>query len=125
MIGEAEGQLVERLREERQPVVPTEAEVVAGPHLWFLVCGNLDVYPNVVDMNMTTPWRLGNLESDGIEAVLNAFTEDRTPGQQTMRTVPVGELASRYGNLQSCRLYCEVDLKSLWLAKHLENALAR
>lgn len=120
-LGEAEGALVERLSEEQLPIVTPESEVIAGPHLWFFVCGNLDVYPNVVGMNLVPAWRLGNLEHDGGASVLSAFERETTPGLQALRTVPVGELARRFGNSHSRRLYREEDLKSLWLARFLEE----
>lgn len=117
-LGVTEGELTRRLWGEEQPLAPTEREVLAHP-LWFFVCSDLEVYPNVADL--TRPWRLGNLATDGGAAVLAAFVENRTPGLRALRTVPVGELARRFGDPSSRKLYLEPDLKTLWLAKYLEQ----
>lgn len=120
-LGEAEDELVARLRERQQPVAPPGSDIIAGPQLWFLVCGNLDVYANVTAMNLTPPWCLGNLDRDGVAAVVAAFEGETTPGLQALRTIPTGQLAERFGDPRSRRLYREDDLQSLWLARYLEQ----
>lgn len=72
------------------------------------VNANFDVYPNIAEP--AEWWRLGNLKTDGVDAVLRAYRDEATPGMQANRTVPVSELAGRYGNPQSRKLYHKGDL---------------
>lgn len=73
----------------------------------FFVDRNFDVYPNI-----TAPapfWRLGNLKTDGAEAVLEAYAKDKSVAQQTRATVPLCELAKAHGDPQSQRLFSKGD----------------
>ena len=117
-LGEAEGALIERLLHDQRPIAPTEADVFSRP-LWLLICGNEDVYANVGEM--TPPWRLGNLREEGAGRIIAALEEDRPPGLQALRTVPVAQLAAQFGDRSSRRLYVESDLKSKLLRSHLNQ----
>lgn len=115
-LGEAEGVLVERFLRDERPVAPTEADVFADP-LWLFICRDDNVYANIGEL--TPPWRLGNLAEDGAEGIIVALEEDRPPALQALRTVAVAELAARFGDRSSRRLYAESDLKSKLLRSHL------
>lgn len=67
-----------------------------------------DVYPNIAE---PAPWwRLGNLKTDGPDAILRALGADATPGMVANRSVPISELAKRYGDPSSEKLYIRDDL---------------
>lgn len=73
----------------------------------FYVDRNLDVYPNI-----TTPapfWRLGNLRTDGAEAVLQTYLDSASPAQHAALTVPAREFVRAYGNPDSERLFGRSD----------------
>ncbi len=67
-----------------------------------------DVYPNIAEP--AEWWKLGNLKTDGVNAVLRAYRDCTTPGMKANRTVSIAELAQRFGNSHSKKLYCKDDL---------------
>lgn len=111
-LGEPEGKLVRELREEHGPVAGTAAELAQGG-LWFFIMGNLDVYSNLGPVSPA--WRLGNLKTDGLTAIVDVFEKDRTPGLQAAFRTPVSELAVRFGRSRGRRLYTSADLKARWV----------
>ena len=69
---------------------------------------DFDVYPNIAE---PAPWwRLGNLKTDSVNAVMNAYINETTPGITMNRSIPVAELAYRYGKPESQKLYSKSDL---------------
>ncbi|MCL2867334.1 MAG: radical SAM protein [Clostridia bacterium] len=77
------------------------------------VNADYDVYPNIAEP--TEWWRLGNLKTDGIDKIIKAYRDGTTPGMTMNRTIPVNELARRYGDKNSAKLYTKDDLVSRWL----------
>jgi hypothetical protein len=77
------------------------------------VNADFDVYPNIAEP--TEWWRLGNLKTDGVDAIIKAYRDETTPGMRTNRELPVRELARRYGDRNSKRLYDKGDLICKWL----------
>jgi len=69
-----------------------------------------DVYPNIAEP--TEWWRLGNLKTDGIDAIMLAYINETTPGMVANRSVPLSELARLHGNANSKKLYEKGDLIS-------------
>ena len=67
-----------------------------------------NVYPNIAEP--TEWWRLGNLKTDGVDAIIKAYRDETTPGMKMNRKVPVSELARRYGNPNGKKLYNKTDL---------------
>ena len=59
-------------------------------------------------------FRLGNLRTDGVAGVLDAYENDRTPGLQAMFHKSTCELARRFGRPYGRRLYDADDLKWRW-----------
>jgi hypothetical protein len=53
---------------------------------------------------------LGNLKTDGVDAIIKAYRDETTPGMIMNRTMPVRELAQKYGNKNSKKLYDKRDL---------------
>ena len=69
---------------------------------------DFNAYPNIAE---PTPWwRLGNLKEDGAGAIIRAYRDETTPGMLMNRTVPLSELARRYGDPRSTKLYDRDDL---------------
>lgn len=77
------------------------------------VNADFDVYPNIAEP--TEWWRLGNLKTNSIDAIIKAYRDETTPGMKANREIPVRELASRYGDTNSKKLYSKEDLICRWL----------
>jgi len=77
------------------------------------VNAGFDVYPNIAEP--TDWWLLGNLKTDGVDAVIKAYRDGTTPGMRMNREMPLRELARRYGNKHSKKLYWKDDLICRWL----------
>lgn len=101
LLGQPEYTLLDSLLADNTP--PNSS---APPTLF--VNGNLDVYPNIAEP--TEWWRLGNLKTDGVDAILKAYRDETTPGMRMNRKMPVSELAQRYGVQNSTKLYDKDDL---------------
>lgn len=69
---------------------------------------DFDVYPNIAEP--TEWWRLGNLRTDGIDKIIKAYRDETTPGMVTNQTIPIRELAKKYGVPNSKKLYHKDDL---------------
>jgi len=77
------------------------------------VNADFDVYPNIAEP--TQWWCLGNLKTDGADAVIKAYRDEATPGMRANREMPLSELAKRYGDKSSKKLYRKDDLVCRWL----------
>ena len=107
LLGQPESVLVESLVHEESPAnLRTNSPSVS-------VNADFDVYPNIAEP--TAWWRLGNLKSDGIDAIIKAYRDETTPGMRANRDIPVRELARRYGDASSKKLYSKDDLLRRWL----------
>jgi hypothetical protein len=73
-----------------------------------LITADYDVYPNIAEP--TEWWRLGNLKTDGVDKILRAYRNETPPGMTANRTIPIYELARRYGDINSKKLYTKGDL---------------
>ncbi|MBR5519670.1 MAG: radical SAM protein, partial [Clostridia bacterium] len=97
----AESEWFARLKNDQS----TEAMADDEPVLY--IDGNWNVYPN-----FSTPepiWRLGNLKTDGAEAILEAYLQNKSIGQQIRLNVPLGEIVSAVGDPTSKRLFGKGD----------------
>jgi hypothetical protein len=108
-LGEPESTLVRRLREEQKPFAATVSDLASGDP-WLNVTPDFDVYPGFSETS--PPFCLGNLKTDGLARIVDAFENDRTPGLQAAFHVPVSELACRFGRPHGRRIYTPSDLKS-------------
>ena len=77
------------------------------------VNANFDVYPNIAEP--TEWWRLGNLRTDGIDTIIKAYRDEATPGMKANREIPIRELARKYGDSNSKKLYHKDDLISRFM----------
>jgi len=77
------------------------------------VNADFDVYPNIAEP--TEWWRLGNLKTDGVDAVIKAYRDETTPGMRANREMPVKDLAKKYGDINSKTLYHKDDLVCKWM----------
>jgi len=89
-----------------------------GPvdQFWFLVRNNLDVYTN---LGLMEPgWKLGSLATDSVDSVVETLESKHPLGYRLAHSLSAGDLASRFGDPESTRLYTDAgDLESLWLAR--------
>lgn len=102
LLGQPEYVLLEELLNDDNP-----PNVAANTPTVF-VNADFDVYPNVAEP--TEWWRLGNLKTDGVDAILKAYRDETTPGMKMNREVPISELARRFGDSSSTKLYHKDDL---------------
>ncbi|MDR0325068.1 MAG: radical SAM protein [Oscillospiraceae bacterium] len=77
------------------------------------VNADFDVFPNIAEP--AEWWRLGNLKTDGADAIIKAYRDETTPGMKANREIPLRELAQRYGDRHSRKLYDRSDLICRWL----------
>jgi len=93
------------------------------PELWFFVTPDMDVFSNLSTLEPW--WRLGNLESDPVESIVDAYLSNRALGLETIYTVPARALAGRYGDPDGRLVYdCREDLESLYVARHCQDTYA-
>jgi len=121
-IGVQERILLRSLREEIAPVARSVSEVTSGNPVWFYVAPGFDVYLSFTEVRPA--YRLGNLRTDGVAAVLDTYEHDRTPGLQAMFHTPTCELARRYGRPHGRRLYDTGDLQWRWVTMQARDAEA-
>lgn len=82
--------------------------------LWFIVHPDWSVYTN---FGTSDPWwKLGNLQKDSVQAIVDRYENNRTLALHTVFNLRLRELAERYGDPTS-RLI-EDDVENLWLARH-------
>ena len=81
------------------------------PSIW--VDADLNMYPNIAEP--TEWWRLGNLKTDGVGAIIKASRDETSPGMVANRSIPIRELAKRYGDPGSTKLYEKDDLISRFM----------
>ncbi len=102
LLGRPESELLPELLTEHAP------PDISVPIPSLAVDADYNVYPNIAEP--ADWWQLGNLKSDGVDAVMRACRDGTTPGMIANRTIPVSELARRYGSPDSTRLYTGDDL---------------
>ena len=121
MLGQPERDLLEELmHDDNPPLISANFPCVA-------VDADLNVYPNMAEP--AEWWRLGNLKSDGIDSILKAYRDGFTPGMTANNTIPMSELAGRYGVPNSQKLYDQSDLvcrfMHQWGVDYTEGILQR
>ncbi|CAG0935071.1 hypothetical protein TFLX_03896 [Thermoflexales bacterium] len=87
--------------------------------LAFMVTPDLDVFSNIGE---PMPWwKLGNLQTDGVDQVMQRFENDEVWGLHGNFRVPVSQLAQAYGRPASRLLYARDDLVLRWLREWGED----
>lgn len=114
-IGRPERIWLRSLRDECAPALRSVSEATSGNPLLFYVAPGFDVYLSF--FSAVPAFRLGNLRTDGVAAILDTWENDRTPGLRAMFCTPTRDLAQRYGHPHGHRLYDEGDLPWLWGAR--------
>ena len=85
----------------------------------FFVDQYMNVYPN-----RTAPseyWCLGNLQTDGAEAVLKNYAENKSHAQQVRLNVSVCDMVKAVGNPKSQRLFTKGDYVDYVLNQYCEK----
>jgi len=111
-------------RELLQRVLHSEPEFPYAYHrpsvTGFYLLPSGDVYSNWGTLEPW--WRMGNLDRDGLDTIMNRYRYAEAPAMQTIHRVPAGRLALRYGDMTSQRLYGSEDgLLCLYLARYCEE----
>lgn len=102
MLGRPESELVqELLQESKPPRMGASFPSVA-------IDADYDVYPNIAEP--ASWWRLGNLETDGVDQIMDTLFCGATPGMIANQTIAVSALAGQYGVADSQKLYNKGDL---------------
>jgi hypothetical protein len=105
--------------EDDRPIASSVQDMAPGG-LWFFILPGFDVYTNFMG-EMSPAFRLGNLKTDGLAAIVDALENDRPPGLHATFRVPVSELAGRFGRPRGRRIYPPADLKSRWARMYAES----
>ncbi|MDR1703150.1 MAG: hypothetical protein LBS19_00480 [Clostridiales bacterium] len=106
-------------KEERE-LLPGLTEDNAPPNdepdiLAFMVSGDFNVYPNSGEI---APYAcLGNLKSDGINAVMDNFINRKTQSLKLNHETPVSYFAKKYGDSNGIKLTDRYDLCKKWIRK--------
>ena len=112
-----EGEWLESiLGEEDEGYAPRQAG-----DLWLFVTSDWDVYPNFESLERW--WRLGNAKRDGLALILNRLVQGAWPASGLAESVSVHDLARRYGDPGSERVYLSRDdLVARWFEEYCESA---
>ncbi|MBU1094452.1 MAG: radical SAM protein [Firmicutes bacterium] len=73
----------------------------------FYIDNEFNVYPNFSDMS--EHWKLGNLNIDSIENIIQVYSENMSPAQYLRNNIPLSELVSISGDSKSNKLFTEND----------------
>lgn len=110
VFGETEQDLLLQLENDKSTTDFRESSPV------FYIDRNFDVYPNI---SAPEPhWRLGNLKRDGAEKIAENYLKNRSVAQNISFTVPVCEMAKKFGNPNSKRLFSKGDYYELLLNRY-------
>ena len=85
----------------------------------LFVSGAWDVFFNFT--HMTSPWVIGNIKTDAMSELCRRIQEEDIPALRAAQTIPLSELAARYGDPGSTRLFEEYDYKMFLLNRFLSN----
>jgi hypothetical protein len=107
LLGQPENALLDSLLSDGTP-----PNINANVHS-LSVNADFDVYPNIAEP--AGWWRLGNLKTDSVDKVVKAYRDETTPGMKANREMPISELALKYGDKDSSKLYQKDDLVCRWL----------
>ena len=83
------------------------------------VSNTWDVFFNFT--NMSAEWVIGNLKTDDIAEICRRIMEEDIPALDVAKKVTLSELAIRYGNPNSTRLFGEDDYKMFLLNRCLAD----
>ncbi len=116
VFGNTEAALYEELAEDSS----TASYVSDSPV--FYVDKDFHVYPNI--SAPVSHWRLGNLKTDGAEAVLENYRGSKSAAQQIRLTVPLGQIVKAEGSRESRRLFSRGDYIEFLLNRYCRTGCA-
>lgn len=105
--GKTESELYDQL------IVDTSTENIVSESPVFYIDKNFNVYPNYATPSRF--WSLGNLRYEGIKTILENYMDNKSAAQKIKLTIPICEMAKKYGNPDSTRLFGEGDYKNYLL----------
>lgn len=85
------------------------------------ISNTFDVYFNFT--HMTEGWKIGNLKTDPREEIIRRITEEDIPALDLARQITLGQLAARYGDPKSEKVFCLQDYRSYLLNRYVEDRL--
>ena len=85
------------------------------------ISNTYDVYFNFT--HMTPGWRIGNLKTDPREELIRRVVQADIPALRLARQVTLGELAERYGDPASEKVFFREDYQSYLLNRYIEERL--
>lgn len=85
----------------------------------FYVDADLNVYQNISEMK--EQWKLGNLQEDSIDTIVDRYINNDSPAQRLRRETTLGELVKKYGNKESIRLFSKDDYVDYLVNRHFEE----
>lgn len=109
VFGEKERNLCRALARDRSTFDLRESSPV------FYVDGCFDVYPNI--SAPSSIYKLGNLKNGG-EEIAESYLENKSSAQKASAEVPVCEMAEKYGDFKSERLFSAGDYRVYLLNKY-------
>ena len=71
----------------------------------------------------TDAWKIGNLKQDSREEIIRRILEEDIPALNLVRHITLGELAEKYGNRLSDKVFSIEDYKSYLLNCYVEEML--
>lgn len=104
----SEREWVERLRDDSSRVTFRNADRIV-----LQISNRFDVYFNFSEMS--DRWKIGNLKTDAPDELVRRVVEEDVPALCVARNRTVGELAARYGDPHSERLFARGDYEEYLL----------
>ena len=110
----SERECVEMLRDDHSFYLPhNENEIV------LYVTADLNVYYNFT--NPSPAWKIGNVRDDDIDFVVRRAVAEDIPALTLAKTISIGELARRYGDMHSDKVFDLEDYKMYLLNNYLDE----
>ena len=110
----SEAELCAAWKDEPSPVAfPLEEELV------LYVSNRWELFFNYT--HMRPEWVIGNLKTEPTEELMRRIEQGDTPALRAAREISLGELARRYGDPASLRVFSEGDYRIYLLNRHLEE----
>jgi len=112
IFGQSEQELFAKLKDDRS----TKSLVSDSPV--FYVNNRFNVYPN--HSEPSPHWCLGNLKTDGAEAVVTNYKASKSAAQSERLTVPISEMVRKCGDSNGKGLFGVSDYEMYILSRYLE-----
>ncbi len=87
----------------------------------FYIDNEFNIYPNFSEMN--EHWKLGNLNLESVEDLLNIYIDNRSPAQSLRNTIPLCDLVVKYGDPNSKKLFSKEDYIDFLINTHFRKLI--